>query len=211
VDEQGRLAAKGRKKVQGGLEDLPGRLLLDTCVLNRIFDEGAYIFDGELPGGSNGNVDHDNEALRAIFAVHERAQFELLVSPLTVSEVANIQDFRDREIRLRWLLDMLDHWLIMLNERQARVVQGGTVRHRFKLTPDLQAFEAALMELPDFRRDPFDRLLLVQYRMAACQAFITTDRDTIWRHREALREHGVLVVTPSEYWQLLRPWAALFR
>lgn len=209
MDEQDRSAANGGDNTQRRLGDIPGRLLLDTCVLNRIFDEGAYIFEGELPDGF-ARQDPDNEALRALFAVNERAQFELLVSPLTVSEVANIQDFRDREIRLRWLLDMLDHWLIVLDERQSRVTQGGTVRHRFKLTPDLQAFEAALMELPDFRRDPFDRLLLVQYRMAACQAFITTDRNTIWRHREALREHGVLVVTPSEYWQMLRPWAALF-
>lgn len=105
---------------------------------------------------------------------------------------------------------MLDHWVTMLDDRQARVTQGGTVRHRFKLTPDLQAFETALMQIPDFRRDPFDRLLLIQYRMGACQAFLTTDRDTIWRHRISLRDLGVLVLTPAEYWQTLRPWAALF-
>jgi hypothetical protein len=210
MDNRDRARTKSMTEGQGKLDDLPRRLLLDTCVINRIFDEGAYIFEGELPDGFDGQEDPNNEALRGIFAVNVRAQFELLVSPLSVSEVANIQDFSDRQVRLRWLLEMLDHWLIMLDERQARVTQGGTVRHRFKLTPDLQAFETALMEIPDFRRDPFDRLLLVQYRMGACQAFITTDRDTIWRRRASLQELGVLVLTPAEYWQMMLPWAALF-
>jgi hypothetical protein len=31
----------------GSLLEVPGRILLDTCVLNTIQDEGAYIFEGE--------------------------------------------------------------------------------------------------------------------------------------------------------------------
>jgi hypothetical protein len=188
---------------------LPGRLLLDTCVLNRLYDEGGYIFEGEAPSdGSEPSA--DLEALRLIFAINERANFELLVSPLTVAEISNIQDFRGRERQLRWVLDVLDHWLILLDERGARVADGGTVRHRFKLTAELQAFEASLMEIADLRRDPIDRLLLVQYRMGACDAFLTTDRQTIWCHRSELAERGVRVLTPDDYWQLLRPWAALW-
>jgi len=66
------------------------------------------------------------------------------------------------------------------------------------------------LEISDFRRDPFDRLLLIQYKMGDCDAFLTTDRNTIWRHRLILRELGVCVLTPSEYWELLRPWAAIW-
>lgn len=191
-------------------EELPGRILLDTCILNRLYDEGGYLFDGDRPAAGEVIADADLQALRAIFAVNQRAAFELLVSPLSIAEVANIQDYPGRERRVRWLLDVLDHWLIMLDERGARVVDGGTVRHRFKLTPELQAFEASLMDLPDFRRDPFDRLLLVQYRMGNCDAFLTTDRLTIWRHRTELRALGVQVLTPTDYWQLLSPWASLW-
>lgn len=195
---------------------VPGRLLLDTCILNRLYDEGGYIFDGALPRGTQDDeeaeedVDPDLQALRSIFLVNQRADFQLLVSPLTIVEVANTQDFGDCTRRLGWVLEVLDHWLVMLNETGSRVRAGGSVRHRFKLTPELQAFEAALLEIPDFRRDPFDRLLLIQYRMGDCDAFVTTDRDTIWRHRAALRDLNVRVLTPSDYWELLRPWAGLW-
>lgn len=30
-------------------QSLPGRLLMDTCVLNLLQDEGEYIFEGQLP------------------------------------------------------------------------------------------------------------------------------------------------------------------
>jgi hypothetical protein len=192
---------------------VPGRLLLDTCILNRLYDEGGYIFDGAAAVGteSEEEVEPDLRALRAIFLVNQRADFQLLVSPLTVAEVANTQQFSDRSRRLGWVLEVLDHWLIMLDETGSRVAAGGSVRHRFKLTSELQAFESALLEIPDFRRDPFDRLLLIQYKMGDCDAFLTTDRDTIWRHRLILRELGVCVLTPLEYWELLRPWAALWR
>jgi hypothetical protein len=57
----------------------------------------------------------DTRALRRIFAVNDRAMFEWLISPLSVAEVANVQDFADRERRVRWILEVLDHWLIMLD------------------------------------------------------------------------------------------------
>jgi hypothetical protein len=191
---------------------LPGRLLLDTCVLNCLFDEGGYIWEGELDEGvSETDLDPDLRALRAIFTVNERASFQFVISPLTVAEIANTQDFPDRERRVRWVLDVLDHWLILLDDLGDRVKVGGTVRHRFKLPPEMQQFEADLMTVPDLRRDPFDRLLLVQYRMGNCDAFLTTDRDTIWCHREWLAARDVRVLCPAEFWEMLKPWAALWR
>lgn len=188
--------------------DLPSRLLLDTCILNRLYNEGGYVFDGGSPISGNA-PDSDLEALRLIMAVNQRAAFQLLVS-LTVAEIANTQEPSVRNPHLSWVLEVLDHWLTMLDEGRARIAEGGTVRHRFKLTLELQAFEASLMEIADFRRDPFDRLLLVQYRLGTCDAFLTTDRDTIWCHRAELSKRGVQVLTPADYWELLRPWAPLW-
>lgn len=192
-----------------GIGELPSRLLVDTCILTRLYDEGGYIFDGDPPI-SGSAPDADLEALRLIMAVNQRAAFELLVSPLTIAEIANTQNPSVRNAYLNWVVEVLDHWLITLDERGARVADGGTVRHRFKLTPELQAFEASLMEIADYRRDPFDRLLLVQYRLAGCDAFLTTDRNTIWRHRAELSKRGVRVLTPVDYWELLRPWASIW-
>jgi hypothetical protein len=191
---------------------LPGRLLLDTCILNTLFDEGAYLWDGEIPDGvQEESLSSDLRALRYIMQINERASFQLIVSPLSVAEVANVQDFADRGTRVQWLLDVLDHWLIMLDEIGDRVKDGGTYQHRFKLGSDLQDLEARLMLIPDLRRDPFDRLLLVQYKMGNCDAFMTTDRNTIWRHRRKLNQLGIRVLSPSEFWVQLKPWAALWR
>ena len=190
---------------------LPGRILLDTCILNKVFEYGEYIFDGAPPGGvAEEAVDPDLRALRLAFMVNQRASFQFLVSPLTVAEIANTQAFGARDRLLGWVLEVLDHWLVMLDEIGDRASEGGTVRHRFKLKADLQAFEARLMEIPDFRRDPFDRLLLVQYRMGNCDAFLTTDGNTIWRHRERLVAEGVTVLRPAEFWERLSPWAAIW-
>ncbi|MBZ5529775.1 MAG: hypothetical protein LAN71_18010 [Acidobacteriia bacterium] len=176
---------------------LPSRLLLDTCILNLLFNESEYIWEGVFPDGVGEDaLNPDLVALRAIFQVNERATFQFLVSPLTIAEVANIQDFPDREIRLRWVLDVLDHWLILLDEIGNRAHRGGTVRHRFKLSPELQELESRLMEIPDFQRDPLDRLLLLQSKMANSDAFLTVDKHTIWRNREALDSLKLRVLCP---------------
>ncbi len=194
-------------------EDIPGRLLLDTCIVNTLFDEGGYICEGELPPGcdSEDEVPEDLRALRAIMDLNERASFQFKTSPLSLAEVANQQRFESIVPCVRWVLDLLDHWLITLDESGDRVADGGEVSHRFKLTPELQKLEARLMQIPDLCRDPLDRLLLIESRMARCDAFLTMDRRTIWKHRERLATEGVQVLTPAEFFNLLRPFAGLWR
>ena len=112
--------------------------------------------------------------------------------------------------RLFWVLDVLDVWLVMLEETGDRISEGGTVRHRFKLPPELQEFEQHLLTIPDFRRDPFDRLLLVQYKMGNCDAFLTLDCNTICRHKDWLSAQGIRVLRPSEFLEILKPWATIW-
>jgi hypothetical protein len=188
---------------------IPGRLLMDTCILNLLQDEGGYIFEGIVPDDCD-DVPPEWSALHYIFKVNERASFQFLVSPITLAELANEKDMLISQRRLLWVLDVLDVWLIMLEETGDRIADGGTVRHRFKLSPELQEFERHLLTIPDFRRDPLDRLLLIQYKMGNCDAFLTLDYNTIWRHKEWLSEHGIRVLRPSELWEILKPWAALW-
>ncbi|MCL4534866.1 MAG: hypothetical protein M1370_06860, partial [Bacteroidetes bacterium] len=114
---------------------LPGRVILDTCIINLLQDQGEYIWDGVDPeGASKYGIDPDLMALRAILQVNQRAMFQFVISPLTLAEVANTQDLPERERRVRWVLDILDHWLVMLDDIEDRTSQGGTVRSRFKLS-----------------------------------------------------------------------------
>lgn len=190
---------------------IPGRLLLDTCVLNIIQDEGAYIFEGEIPEGlKESEIPEDLKALRYIFQVNERAAFQFLVSPLTFAELANTTDIFRNWRRIQWAFDVLDVWLTVLEETEDRKSKGGTVKHRFKLTEELQEFESLLMNNPDLRQDPFDRLLLIQYKMGNCDAFLTVDRNTILRHKDWLLTVGIKVLSPSDFWAALKPYAALW-
>jgi len=190
---------------------IPGRLLIDTCVLNLLQDEGAYIFEGELPPDqTDADVAPDLQALRWIFQVNQRASFQFFVSPITFAELANETDMLLGQRRISWALDVLDVWLTMLDETGDRISAGGAVRHRFKLAPELQEFETRLMQIADFRRDPLDRLLMLQCKMGNCDAFLTVDRGTILRHRESLATEGISILTPSEFWEILRPYAALW-
>lgn len=190
---------------------LPGRLLLDTCVLNTIQDEGEYIFENQLPDTmSHENICEDLRALRYIFQVNQRASFQFVVSPLTFAEISNQKTSESCRGRLSWALDVLDVWLVMLEESGDRQQEGGSVRHRFKLSDDLQALEGRLMKIRDFKRDPIDRLLLIQYKMGACDAFLTMDRGSILRHKNELQQEGIRVITPSDFWSLLKLYANIW-
>jgi hypothetical protein len=79
---------------------LPRRLLLDTCTLNMIRDEGAYIFEGEIPEGmTEMEIPEDLKTLRCIFQLNKRASFQFLVSPLTFTELVNAKDIMGNHTR----------------------------------------------------------------------------------------------------------------
>lgn len=200
------------KSVQGDALSVlgpPGRVLLDTNVINALFEEGAYIYDGDSGEREEAQLDPELVALRQIFGQARRQQFQLVTSPLSVAEVVNIQGVEDRRRHLGWFLEMLDYWTIELDQIGDRRAAGGSVRHRFKLSTELQALEQALLQIPDLRRDPFDRLLLIHSRMANCDAFLTFDRNSLWRHQAVLGALGLTVVVPSEYHAMVAPYAAL--
>jgi hypothetical protein len=192
-------------------KEIPGRLLLDTCVLNLLQDEGEYIFEGQVPDGySLNSIPKDLVGLRQIFQVNQRASFQFLVSPITFAELANHKDMLISQRRIQWALDVIDVWLIMLEDISDRIGEGGSVRHRFKLNSELQELERRLLEEPDFSRDPLDRLLLINYKMGNCDAFLTLDRNTIWRHRNLLMTVGIRVLRPSDFWEILKPWSGIW-
>jgi hypothetical protein len=188
---------------------LPGRVLLDTNVINTVYDEGDYISDGDSGKRDETELDPELVALRKIFEQARRQQFPFVTSPLSVAEVVNIQGTGERRQRLGWFLEMLDYWTIELDQIGDRQAVGGTVRHRFKLSGKLQALEQSLLQIDDFRRDSFDRLLLIHSRMANCDAFFTFDRNSLWRHRNALAALGIVVVVPTEYHAMVVPYAGL--
>ena len=187
----------------------PGRVLLDTNIIDKILEEGAYVCEGDVGDRDEGDLDPELVALRIIYQQACRQQFQFVTSPLSVAEVVNIQDAAQRHVRLNWFLEMLGYWTTTIGDGGLRKSAGGDVRHRFKLSEELQTLESELLRIPDLRRDPFDRLLLIHCKMANCDAFLTNDRNSIWRHRKSLAAMGIKVVVPTEYQAMIAPYAAL--
>ena len=179
-------------------ESLPRRIFLNSCTAQTLRDYDAYIVEGEpvpatdrihrVPDGM-ANV----EALRNIFLVNERALFEWIVSPGSLQEA---QDKRDPG-HLQWLWDIADHSRICLEE------DGSTA--------ESEALGERLTERKFGYLGKKDRLLLRHAVILRCEAFLTVERRLPRNATHIERELGIRVLTPVMHWEMLKPWAALWR
>jgi len=100
-----------KQSIMSAWESLPRRIFLDSSTLQTLQDYGEFIWDNikippydkihKIPNGI-ANI----EALRAIFFINQRANFEFVLPPNTMSEVIDKDDRR----YLQWAYDVLDHW-----------------------------------------------------------------------------------------------------
>ena len=98
---------------------LPRRIYLDTSTLQKLYDFGGKIFEGEPfePVGRAARVQglaDEIAALRMIFMVNERAMFEFVVTEASLREVVN----RAHPRYTQWVYDVLDTWLIQSESEQ---------------------------------------------------------------------------------------------
>ena len=56
-----------------------------------------------------------------------------------------------------------------------------------------------------------DRLLLRHAIILRCEAFLTVESRLPRNAAHIERELGIRILTPITYWEILRPWAALWR
>lgn len=110
---------------------LPRRIYLDTSTLQKLYDFGGEIFEGEPfePAGRSARVQglaDEIDALRMIFMVNERAMFEFVVTEASLREVVN----RTRPGYTQWVIDVLETWLIQ-SEGAERPTPGTTFEDRF--------------------------------------------------------------------------------
>ncbi|MCP3167409.1 hypothetical protein [Myxococcus qinghaiensis] len=179
-------------------ESLPRRIFLDSCTAQTLRNYGGQIFENEPISASDrihkvtDGIEHI-EALRNIFSINERAQFEWIVSHHSLQEARGKSD----PGHMQWLWDIADH-------TEACLEGDGP-------TPESRALAAQLGEPRFGYLSRKDKLLLQDAIYLRCEAFLTVE---IRLPRNAMHIEsalGIRILTPPSYWNLLRPWAALWR
>ena len=178
-------------------EDIPQRIFLDSSALQTLQDYGGFIYENEeLEPDDRIRRDPAGpaklEAFRWIMRVAQRAPFEFALSDNSLREVERRDDAR----YLQWAYDVLDHWLVCLEE-------SGWATGGAELAKSLDSTSYGYL-------GSGDRALLRDAMVLACDSFLTME-NRLPRNAEHIRKTlGIRVLSPVDMWELLKPWAALF-
>ena len=183
------------------LRDVPGRVFLDTCLVNFMLDHGEQIHDGTAPMGGSKHVLRDIEALRKIMIVGQRAMWQFALSPHTYQEIAATRNKARRYQLETWFADLWSHWLAVIRENDdlPTFIEAEETRVRTLASGSL-----------DCLSDMADRVLICDAIVYRCDLFCTRDWTTILKHRSALKHLPLDVVTPAEWWTRIQPYARLW-
>ncbi len=184
------------------INELPGRVFLDTCVVNFILDYGEQIHEGIPPPLEvNDRVAQDIDALYNLFIVGQRAMWQFAISPHTYQEILGTQDSKRRHQLESWFSELWQYWRDIIHQNYDLPTFIKAEDTRVQLLSS-----AALTLLPDFG----DRVLVCDAVVYRCDLFCTRDWSTILKHRTRLKDLPLEIVTPKEWWSKIQPYAALW-
>ena len=161
------------------IKDIPGRVFLDTCVVNFMLDYGEQIHDGApAPVDTGERILRDIEALYNIMLVGQRATWQLAISPHTYQEIAATKEARRRHQLHTWFEDLWQNWLSVIHENDdlPSFIEAEDTRVGLLASGGLDV-------LPDVA----DRILVCDATVYRCELFCTRDWTTILKHRADLR------------------------
>lgn len=182
--------------------EIPGRIFLDTNLVNFILDYGEQIHDGmPLPYVANERVAKDVDALYNLFLTGQRASWQLAVSSITYQEVTNTSDATRRYYLENWFFEIWGYWQELITSQDDMPSSSDAERLRREILTS-----GILNSLPDME----DRLLIGDALAYGCDCFCTRDWRTILKHRDTLLSMPIKIVTPTEWWSLIRPYAGLW-
>lgn len=174
-------------------------MFLDSSTLQAIFRYGEFIWENVEPPpddraysvGLLPNLD----ALRCIFQVNQRAGFDIVFSESAYREAAAKGESR----YTRYAAAVFDHWLTRVEEYRGRAMHG----HGADVAARLERSGFGYLSAKDKR-------LLQDALALECHAFLTLDRKLAKNKQHLEATVGIRVLLPTEYWALLRPWAAVW-
>lgn len=171
---------------------LPRRIFLDTCVVNLMLDFADVLHDGlPIPDGLPEQRRREVEALCGIFDTGTRALWRFTISARTHSELAQTTSEERRRDLLQWFAELWHYQSEFSRPRSLSRSTLGLLRRQLQVLPDRA-----------------DKDLILDALRDRCDAFCTVDRRTILNHRPELPELPIRILTPSEWWAEILPWAA---
>ena len=91
--------------------NIPGRISLDTCVVNFMLDYGEQIHNGSpVPVDAGERIVRDIKALYNIMLVGKRAMWRLAMSPHMYQEIAATQKVQRSDHLQVWFDDLWQDW-----------------------------------------------------------------------------------------------------
>ena len=183
-------------------QEVPGRVFLDTCIVNFTLEYGPQVHDNlALPPAVNARVAEDIYALRNLFLTGQRAGWQLAVSPFTYSEIAATHDVKKLSQLDLWFQELWQYWRSVVDSDNGfpSFIEAEEIRVRMLTSGYLSI-------LPDVA----DRVLLCDALVYRCDLFCTRDWTTVLKHRDNLSGLPIRIVTPSEWWVSVKPYAGLW-
>lgn len=179
------------------LDEIPHRIFLDSSALQALQTYGGYLHENE-PLAEADRIHNDPngvtklEALRKIMLIAERAPFAFALSENSFAEVRE----RGDPDYLRWAQDVLDHWLACLSESD----DFGAALTTDHIDSTSYGYLGA-----------GDRALIKDALSLKCDTFLTMENKLPKNAAHLQDTLGIRVVSPVEMWEMLRPWAGLFK
>jgi len=149
----------------------------------------------------NERIINDIEAFSNIFNVGKKASWQLAVSPLTYKEVKETRDPVKRHYLENWFMEIWHYWLNIL-------AQDGNLPSFIEAEhTKINLLSSGILDiLPDVE----DRILICDAIVYRCDCFCTRDWKTILKYRNHLKSLPIRIITPSEWWLLIKPYARLW-
>lgn len=184
-------------------KDIPGRIFLDTCSVNFIFDHAEEIFEGVEPLAAMSKRDRDDiMSFRGLFQTGSRASWQLAVSPLVYEEVQKIPQDCRRDSVERWFVQLCEYWMTIVDEQRLRLPNFGDKNQTMLCEP----YPQILNILPDRN----DRILIAHALAYKCDCFCTRDYRTILRKKNELLPLRIRIMSPTDLWNTIEPYAAIW-
>ena len=98
-------------------------------------------------------------------------------------------------------MEVWDYWITIIEENNDLPSFVEAEKTKIKLLSS-----GILDIIPDIE----DRLLICDAVVYKCDCFCTRDYKTILKHRNRLSSIPIKIISPKEWWNLIRPYAGLW-